>query len=112
MTTTALPLIQDATLTTSSAVYYTCPVNTTAVIKRAVFTNTSGSAVTVTCNVVRSGGSAGTGNVIIPAKAISPNDTFVSPELAGMTLSAGDQIFASCSTGGVVNLMASGVQIV
>lgn len=111
-TTTALALIQDATLTNGDAVYYTCPTNTTAVFKRSVFTNTSANAVTVTVNVVRSGGAVATTNVLIPAKAVAPNDTYVSPELAGLTLGPGDSVHAQASTTNVINLMASGIQIV
>lgn len=112
MTTTALALVPDATLTASDAIYYPCPSNTTANVKRAVFTNTSASAVTITVNIVRSGGTSGTSNILIPGKAIAPNDTYVSPEMAGLTLQAGDAIHAQASTSGVVNLMVSGIQIV
>lgn len=112
MTTTALALIPDATLTGADANYYTCPANTTTVFKRSVFTNTSANAVTVTVNVVRSGGSSATTNVIVPGKAVAPNDTYVSPEMAGLTLGAGDSIHAQAGTSGVINFMASGIQIV
>lgn len=112
MTTTALALIQDATLSAADAVYYTCPANTTAVFKRSVFTNTSSNAVTVTVNVVRSGGSSTTTNVLIPGKAVAPNDTYVASEMAGLTLAAGDSVHAQAGTASVINLMASGIQIV
>ncbi|CAB3731146.1 hypothetical protein [Paraburkholderia rhynchosiae] len=112
MTITALPLVPDATLTNADANYYTCPVNTTAVVKRAVFTNTSASAVTITANVVRSGGSVAASNQIITSQPIAPQSTYVSPELAGLTLSAGDAIHAVASANSVVNFMASGIQIV
>lgn len=112
MTTTALALIPDATLTAGDLPYYTCPANTTAVFKRSVFSNTSAAAVSITVNVVRSGGTSGATNTLIPLKAIAPNDTYVAPEMAGLTLSAGDAVHAYASTGAVVNLMASGIQIV
>lgn len=112
MTTTALALIQDATLTTSDATYYTTPANTTAVMKRTVFTNTSGSAVTITVNIVRNGGSSGTTNQIIPPKAIAAGGTYVSPELAGMTLGPGDAVHALASANSAINMMSSGIQIV
>ncbi|WP_109477711.1 hypothetical protein [Paraburkholderia sp. C35] len=112
MTTTALSLIPDATLTTSDAAYYTSPNNTTSVLKRTVFTNTSASAVTVTVNVVRSGGSSVTTNVIIPPYAIAAGKTYVSPELAGMTLGPGDSIHALASANSAINMMSSGIQIV
>lgn len=112
MTVTNVAMVPDATLTTSDEPYYTCPVNTSAQVKRAVFTNTSTSAVTVTVNVVRNGGTSTTTNVLIPAKPVAPNDTYVAPELAGLALAAGDAIHAFASTGGVINFMVSGIQIV
>lgn len=112
MTTTALPLVADATLTAADVAYYTCPANTTANVKRAVFTNTSANAVAITVNVVRNGGSSATKNVIVPGKPIAPTDTYVSPELAGLTLLAGDAIHAQAGTTGVINMMVSGIQIV
>lgn len=112
MTITALALVPDATLTGSDASYYTSPTNTVSQSKRAVFTNNSNAAVTITVNIVRSGGASVSTNVLIPAKAIAPNDTYVSPELAGLILMAGDSIHAQASTAGVVNLMISGIQIV
>lgn len=113
MTVTVLALVPDATLTAADQPYYTCPQNTTAQAKRAVFTNTSNAAVNVTVNVVRNGsGASTTTNVLIPGKAVAPNDTYVAPELAGLVLAGGDAIHALASTAGVINLMISGIQIV
>ena len=112
MTVTALALIPGATLGTSSANLYASPTGTTSVVKRAVFTNTSGSAVTVSVNIVRSGGSSGTANQLIDAQPIAPGGTYVSPELANMTLGPGDAIFANANAASAVNLMVSGIQIV
>jgi hypothetical protein len=111
MTTTAVPLIPGATLSASSALLYTCPANTTAVVKRAVFSNTSSTvATTITCTIVRNGGSPSI--PVIPSQPIGPNTPYVSPELAGMTLSPGDAIYANAGTASIVDLVASGIQIV
>lgn len=111
MTVRAAVLVAGSQLTNADAVYYTCPASTTAKIGRAVLSNSSGSAVTVTVNVVRSGGSLLTANQIINARSMFAGETYVSPELAGLVLNPGDTIHALCSANTSVTLFASGVTI-
>ena len=74
-TFTATKLAQAA-ITTSAVTIYTVPASTRAMVKSIIIANTTGSAVNVTVNLVPSGGSAGTGNQIIPAVALSGNSVF------------------------------------
>jgi len=80
----------------------------TAVISRVVFTNTDTATRTIRVEVVRSGGSAGTGQILIMDQPVGPSQTYVSPEMAGLVLASGDAIWASASTAAVVNCLASG----
>lgn len=96
-------------LTTSSAIIYTCPAATRAVIKRAVFSNVTGSAVTLTLTSTRSGGGA---LGVITVQAIPANSTYTAPELANWTMVAGDALNALCSAAASVNAYASGFTVV
>lgn len=111
MSVVPLKIIATTNLTTS-AVGYGSAVGTgaTQVIKRAIFSNYSGASVTITVNVVAGGGSATTSNQVIDAVSIAAGSTYVSPELSGMTLVAGDQIFALASANSSVNMTVSGIQ--
>lgn len=96
-------------LTASAATVITGAANSQTQIKRAVFTNVTAIATTITAWRVTSGGSVGVTNQIIPARAIAGNSTDLAPELAGMVLNGGD--FISCDAGVVsaVNFFASGI---
>jgi hypothetical protein len=107
MTTTAVALIPGSTLTAALATYYTCQPNTTDVFKRTSFANTGTGAVTITVNLVRAAGGT---VVLIPSQPISPNATYVSPEMAGLTMGAGDSLQMVASTTAVINVVASGIR--
>lgn len=98
-------------LTTGAVAVVTGPVNGQAIIKQKVFTNVTGSAVTITVFRVPNGGSAGTGNIIIDARSIAANGTDLAPELANAVLNAGDTIQAEASAGTAINFFASGFVI-
>lgn len=95
-------------LTAAAAAIYTSPAATTTVVKRAVFLNTDTTTRTITVHVVRSGGSATTGNKVINAFALYPNQAYVAVELTNLVLEAGDAIYALASSASVVNSIGSG----
>jgi hypothetical protein len=106
MTITVVKIVPTTNLTTSSVSYSgTIGTGVKQIVKRAIFSNYSAGSVTITVNVVASGGSASTANQVINARA------FVSPELSGLTLIAGDQIFALASANSSVNITVSGIQV-
>jgi len=114
MTVTAKQMVAPQLLTGSAAVYYTVPANTTSVIKRATFTNTSNGAVTITVYIVAAAGSIGNGNTIISALPIaaSGNVPYVSPELAGQTMPPGTTIQMLAGSASDITAYISGVEIV
>lgn len=67
--------------------------NTKAILTSATFTNTDTANRTLTVYIVRSGGSAGPANVLIDALSLAPNQAYVSPEIWGETLLAGDALW-------------------
>jgi len=87
---------------------YTSAGNTFTTVTRCVFTNTDTATQTITVNVVRSGGSVATSNQVIAAMALASGQAYVSPELAGLILAAGDFISAKASTGAKINAVGSG----
>lgn len=107
MTTNVTPAVLQpgAALTVGALPYITGAANSQTIIKRAVFTNITGSAVTITVSRTPSGGSP---LVIIDVQSIAANSTYLAPELANMVLNAGDTISALASTGAAINVFASG----
>lgn len=105
-------LVATTTLTNAAAPYGSpCPNGVTQTVSRAVFANTDSVPHTVTAYCVATGGTAGVGNTILPARTLQPGESYVSPELAALTLNPGDQLYANASTGAVVTITVSGVQI-
>ncbi len=110
-TVTQVQLVAPVQLASSDASVYTCPTQTTSKIGRAVFTNTSGSATTITAGIT-TGGSLAAGTTLISARPIAPGEAYVSPELAGAVVPAGSQIHAFAGAATAVTFTASGLTIV
>lgn len=96
---------------TDAAAVYTVAPNTTVKIGRAVFTNNTGSATTITAGIT-TGGAIPAGLAQISARPIAPGESYVSPELAGAVIPAGSALRAFAGAATAVNLMVSGLTIV
>lgn len=110
-TITNTQLVAPVQLTNADAVYYTAPAATAARISRAVFTNTSGSAVTITAYVT-TGGAGAAATTLISARSVAAGESYVSPELAGAVLPPASQLRGLCSANTSVTFTVSGVTIV
>ena len=108
MTVTVKVLYTGGQLTNAAATLFTSPTNTTTVITNATFTNVDSGARLLTVWVVRSGGSASASNIIIGASAagfsLASGQAYVSPELAGVVLAAGDFIQAKADANSVITV--------
>lgn len=113
MTVRITKIYPTADLTnTSTAIGTAVAAGVSQVIKRAVFNNHDTSTPrSVTVYVVASAGSATAANQIITAKVLQPGEAYVSPELAGLELIAGDQLYALADTASKVNLTISGITV-
>lgn len=100
-----------ATLTSAANPICTATATSGTWINSAVFTNTNSGVVTLTVYVVRSGDSTGTGNILIDGQTLAQQQAYVAPELQGRFLNQGDALWASASTGGVVNAIVDGFSI-
>lgn len=112
MAVTPKVLIAPAQLTVSAATYYTVPANTTTIIKKLTFTNTSGTARTVTVYFIPSGGSASDTNTLTKTQSIPATSVWECYEAEGHTLGAGDFIQALADGATAVSVRASGLEVV
>ena len=96
-------------LTATAAAIITCAANTQVIVKRAVFTNVTAGAITITVYRVPSAGTPGATNTLIGDYSISANTSYVSPELANMVLNPGDTVQALASAATSINAFASGL---
>ena len=110
-TVTQQQLVPPQQLAAADAAVYTVPTNTIIKIGRAVFTNTSGSATTITAGIT-TGGAIPSGFAQISARPIAPGESYVSPELAGAVIPAGSALRAFAGAATAVNLTVSGLTIV
>lgn len=82
-----------------------------AIIDKFTVTNTSAGNVTLSVNIVTSGGSAGASNLILDARAIAPDETYTCPELVGQVLEAGGFISTLASAATSLTIRCSGREI-
>jgi hypothetical protein len=85
--------------------------NCRALIDKFTITNTSAANVTISVNLVTSGGSAGAANLIMDTRAIAPDETYTCPELVGQALESGGFISTIASAATSLTIRASGREI-
>lgn len=111
MTTVAtVQLVAPVQLSGADATVYTAAALTTAQIIRAVFINTTASAVTITAGIT-TGGALGASTTLISARTVAPGESYVSPELAGAVIPAASVIRAYASSGAAITITVSGITI-
>ena len=110
-TVTQIQIVAPQQLANADASVYSSPTLSTTKIGRAVFCNTSGSAVTITAGIT-TGGALAAATTMISARSLAPGESYVSPELAGADIPAGSQLHAYASAGTSVTFTASGLLIV
>jgi hypothetical protein len=86
-------------------------VNAKAIIDKFTATNTSANNVTISVNLVTSGGTPGASNLIVDARAIAPDETYTCPELVGQVLEPGSYISTIASSAAALTIRASGREI-
>lgn len=85
--------------------------NCKAIIDKFTATNTSAGNVTISVNLVNSGGISGVDNLIVDTRAIAPDETYTFPELVGQVLEAGAFISTIASAVTSLTIRASGREI-
>lgn len=110
MAVTARVLVPAKSLENVQTAQYTAA-SVRAIIDKATITNTSGSNVSVSVNLVTSGGSASNANLIIDTKIIVPDETYLCPELVGHVLEAGGFISTIASAATSLTMRVSGREV-
>ena len=86
--------------------------NCRAIIDKFTATNTTAGNVTISVNIVISGGTAAASNLIVDTRSIAPDQTYTFPELVGQVLDAGNFISTIASAATSLTIRASGREIV
>lgn len=98
--------IAEATQTTQ----YTA-LGVTTIIDKFTATNYSGTAATISVNLVTSADTAGNQNLITKTKTLQPSEVYTFPELVGQVLSAGGFVSTIAGTATSINIRASGREV-
>lgn len=110
MTITVKNIIPRKQAENSQTTQYTAS-NCKAVIDKFTATNTTGSPVTISVNLVPTGGSASAANTVVSGKSIQAGETYNFPELVGQVLEAGGFISTIAGTASALTLSSSGREI-
>ena len=107
-TLTGVPLIEGANVANSIAAIYTVPASLSRVrVDNITFTNYTASPVTLTVQIVESGGSTGNAKIVVDNKTIAVDETF-EPSSVLHGLNAGDTIQAVAGSATAINVRATG----
>jgi hypothetical protein len=111
MTVTAKNLVPAKTVEATQTTQYTVPNTVTTIIDKFTATNYSGSAATISINLVTQGETAENKNIITKTKSLAASEVYTFPELVGQILPAGGFISAIAGTADAVNMRVSGREI-
>lgn len=110
MTITAKVLIPAKIAEATQTTQYTAN-GVTTIIDKFTATNYSGSAATISVNLVTAADTAGDQNLITKTKTLQPSDVYTFPELVGQVLSVGAFISTIAGTATSINIRASGREV-
>ena len=110
MAVTIKVLIPAKQAENSQTTQYTA-VNCKTIIDKFTVTNTSAGNVTISVNLVTSGGSPSAANLIMDTRSIAPDECYTCPELVGQVLESGGFISTIASAATSLTIRASGREI-
>lgn len=110
MTVTVKVLIPAKTAENVQTTQYTAT-NVTTIIDKFTATNYSGTAATISVNLVTSADTAGNQNLVTKTKTLQASEVYTFPELVGQVLAAGGFISTIAGTATAINIRASGREI-
>ena len=110
MTVTVRVLIPAKTAENSQTTQYTAT-GVTTIIDKFTATNYSGSAATISVNLVTAAGSAGNDNLIVKTKTLQPAETYTFPEIVGAALAPSGFISTLAGTASAINIRSNGREI-
>ena len=112
MTVTARNLVPAKLVEDTQTTQYIVPTNATAtIIDKFTATNISGSAATISVNLVTGSDTAGNQNLITKTKTLQPAEVYTFPELVGQVLNPGGFISTIAGTATSINIRSSGREV-
>lgn len=110
MTVTVKVLIPSKQAENADTTQYTA-VNCKTIIDKFTATNTSAGNVSLSVNLVSTGGSVGDSNLIVDARSIAPNETYTFPELVGQALNPSGFISTIASAATSLTIRSTGREL-
>lgn len=110
MTVTVKVLVTAKDAESSQTTQYTAT-GVTTIIDKFTATNHDTVARTLSVNLVASGGTAGTTNLIVQTKSLQAGETYTFPEIVGHSLSAGAFISTIASAASAICIRACGREV-
>jgi len=110
MTVSVKVLVPAKNVEATQVTQYTAT-GVTAIIDKFTATNYSGSAATISVNLVTVSGSAGNSNLITKTKTLQASEVYTFPELVGQVLGVGDFISTIAGTATAINMRVSGREV-
>ena len=110
MTVYVKNLVPGKTVEAVQTTQYTAA-NVTTIIDKFTATNYSAAAVTISVNLVTTGGLSGNQNLITKTKTLQPSEVYTFPELVGQVLNPGDFISTIAGTASAINMRVSGREV-
>lgn len=110
MPSTSIVLIDSKAAENAQTTQYTSPTKITTIIDKFTARNYSGGAVTLSVNLVVSGGAAASTNLVV-SYTLAAGETYIFPEVVGQYLEAGDFISTLAGAAASVSIRASGRQL-
>jgi hypothetical protein len=90
---------------------YTAGNNISTIIDKFTATNFSGSAATLSVNIVTSADTSGNQNLIVKTKSLAASETYTFPEIVGQALEPGGFISTIASAASAINIRSNGREI-
>jgi hypothetical protein len=112
MTVTAKNLVPAKFVENTQTTQYTVSSNITAtIIDKFTATNISGSAATISVNIVTGSDTAGSQNLITKTKSLAASEVYTFPELVGQIMPNSSFISTIASAASAINMRVSGREI-
>jgi len=110
VTVTVTVLVPAQTANNTQSTVYTAT-GVTAIIDKFTATNYSGTAATISVNLVTSGNTAGNDDLIVKTKTLQAGETYTFPELVGHVLRPSGFISTIAGTASAINIRVSGREV-
>lgn len=111
MAVTVTVLIPAKIAENTQTTQYTVPAGITTIIDKFTATNFSGTAATLSINLVTGGDTPGDQNLIIVNKSLTAGQTYTFPEITGQALATAGFISTIASAADSINIRSNGRQV-